>query len=378
MITLNHKEHNITYIYIKLNLIHISSSVKLQPMIESPSDIAKAALLANNALDKTGPMCGLAVVIPVYKEFRFGRIAILLEELDCQTVGRSRFETILVINNPGFRGNEADQKGFKDNLDLMEHIKKQKVQGRLDNVQVINCTGGELPARHIGLARGLGNEVAQLRLSQTETGTNGLIVQMDADASLDPDFLWRLNNIYEANPSAESAGIPRSPLPVDYTSDDLYAQLALQFLRTVIYLMNGRSPKAFNGSTLSFKAYLHQWPEMRSYMGYSLNEDYKLGENLYQGSRFIYTPEPRVFVADRRRLEGFDANLRCGMVSIQPPEPVGIQENMELYLAREEELARSRLDWSRVNQSLVRSGMLLFCQGRTAIGPSQVLKTYSD
>lgn len=347
-------------------------------MIEGPKNIPQAAELMNTQLSQINPDCRFVVVVPVYKEFKFGRITKLLTELDDQTIGRDQFETILVVNNPGFRKEPADEEGFADNLELIDFVELQKLGGRFGNVQVINCTNGELPARHLGLIRGLGNETARIRLAQTSKGENGVIVQMDADASLDTDFLWRLDTVFQSTPSAQSVGIPRSPLPVDYPSDDLYLHLARQFLRTVTCLREGISPGSFNGSTLSFKAYLHQRDEIRTYMGYSMNEDYKLGEDLYKYSRFIYTPEPRIFVADRRRLEGFDANLRCCIAGQVSHLSVQMQDGMKEYFQREEDLARSRLNWDIVNESLVRMGILLFCQGRMAMGEGQMVKTYLE
>lgn len=347
-------------------------------MIERASDIANAAPQILDRLRPVNPDCKIAIVIPVYKEFLHGRIALLLDELSKQTVKTGAFETILVVNNPALNTTPAKQEGFEDNKALIEFLRKQHSLGLFTNVQAVDCTNGELPERHIGLIRGLGNEVACSRMAQTKAGRNGIIVQMDADASVDPDFLEKLEGIYEEVPSTESVSLPISPLPVDYTSDDQYLEYAKQFLRIVTHLREGKNPRVFHGPTLSFKAYLHQKPEIRLYMGYQMNEDYNLGENLYKYSRFIYAPEPRVFVGDRRRAEGFDAMLRAAYnITSDPVRPV-LQDDMIPYLEREETLARSRLDWGKVDQSLVQTGILLFCRGRADIGSSQALKTYHE
>lgn len=347
-------------------------------MIERAKDIAIVAPQILDQLQPVDPDCKIAIVIPVYKEFLHGRIALLLDELSKQTIKSNAFETILVVNNPALNTTPAKQAGFRDNQALIGFLKMQHAMGLLNNVRAVDCTSGELPERHIGLVRGLGNEVACSRMAQTKIGSSGIIVQMDADASIDPDFLDKLERIYNQTPSVQSAAIARSPLPVDYTSDDYYLQLARQFLKLVTSLKEGRNPRSFNGSTLSFRAYLHQKPEIRRYLNYPMNEDYALGEDLLSHSRFVYAPEPRIFTADRKRPEGFDAILRAAYNITSEPVSPTLEDDMLPFLDREAILAKSRLDWDKVDQSLVQAGILLFCRGRADIGPSQVLKTYLD
>lgn len=261
----------------------------------------------NTHLPHVRPSCRAMVVIPVYKEFEYGRLATLLDELSLQ---EEDFETILVVNNPAKTNAEFNKNGYLDNCRLVNYVAKQQEEGRLANVRIIDRTNGQLGSRHLGAARGLGNEIGRLRLEETTEGSSGVLVQLDADVSVAPDFLSALLAHYDANPEVDAIKIPRIPLQVDYSSEDMYLGNAQEFVQSVLLARKGGFDAKISGPTLSFRSRLHKESEYRQYIYWSANEDYRLGLDVSYGSRFALAAYPQVIIGDRKRADGFDANSR--------------------------------------------------------------------
>lgn len=379
--------------------------------------VTEAAHGINDQLPPANPNCEAVVVIPVYKELRDGRILTTLEDLGRQTVGSERFEVILVVNNPVQGDKTYSSMGEIDNRLLLMRLAFEKKGGRLGNVHAIDCTNGELPAKHIGLARGLGAEVAQLRLKQTRKGDQGIVVQLDADVAVDPDFMDLLITNYSQHPDAESAEIRRLPLPMDYISDDLYFGYARYCMGDILSRLKGAGIIGASGPTISFKSYLQQIGAIREYMDAPSNEDYLLGLALSQNSRFYYFSEPVVYPGDRIRPEGYDANMRSVFIKDHLPsglvraafaalreqgyevsqlsipedqyslmsidelseavlermESAGLVQEYQHFLQREWELIRSRMDWDKINPDLIKKGVLMFTLGRMLVGRENAL-----
>jgi len=373
--------------------------------ITSTKQIPEEASRIISLLPPINPSVKIIVAIPVYKEFDSGRIAETLNELQKQTLPRSEFETLLVVNNPRPGFDPYGNTGYEENLKLIAHVSGEKERGSLDNIHVIDATDGRISQRHMGLIRGIGNEVAMERLQSTETGNKGVIVQLDADSSTDPDFLEKLLGEYTNDPTLESATIARLPLPMDYQDEMFYLALANSFKKNV-EAKYGKGTLSASGATISFRAYLQGVPEFRRYMNASMNEDVHQGEQLPRLSRHSLLPEPRVYAGDRKRKEGFDAVIRSvfsgnpvsissfqGLIDIigkthnlsrvvldqeKKPDPFSaiqdlLHNNPSLlekfleYYKRELELVGRRIDLNKANKENVNMGACLFALSRMAL-----------
>lgn len=311
----------------------------------------------------------------------------------------------------------SGRKGLLDNLRFLKYIDEQKKAGYFPNVYVIDCTDGEIPKRHMGLVRGLGQLVAENRLDQTQKGEGGVIIQLDADVSVTPDFVITLLEAYQ-RPSVHSAMIGRIPLPIDFPSDDYYLNYAIKFAQAVVSGLVAQTMLHVkfqgDGPTLSFRAFLHKEDEIRGYMEHSISEDFALGDLLLQAGQMYLLAEPRVYKGDRVRPDGFDSAIRehwppSAVISFQTPEvlirstfkglpfskeqfqsmppnefwqmavvKLGQQDpetmsKLRWYLVREEELARRRMDWDRLNPSLRNPALHIYAFSRLAMGESQML-----
>jgi len=250
--------------------------------------------------------CQAIVVVPVYREFREGFILKLLGSLTEQTVSPDQYEIILVVNNP-----QSADLAREDNKNLIDFIKEKQSHENFPNVRILDCTDGELPARHLGIIRGLGNEVAVSRLEEARIGDEGIIIQLDADTQVDSNFIKTILDFYRSHPNIDSAVIGMSVIPArrNFSGEDYYLGLALQFYENVKAYKNHKSPLAY-GPTISFRARIHKNPDVKDYMNYQSEEDYMLGMILQRHSNFGIAPLPRVYIADRERPEGFDARMR--------------------------------------------------------------------
>lgn len=292
---------------------HISPELK--PISPEPEptitlvNIHEAALSINSLLPSVNTACKAIITIPVYKEFRHGRIADTLQDLAGQTVDSNSYEIVLVVNNPAPEHDKFGMAARQDNTELINYIRQKQTEEMLTNVRIIDCTDGQLPQRHIGLARGLGNEVAAIRFDATQIGDEGIIIQLDGDVSVAPDFLEKILKQYQGDPTLESSLIGKMPLPVDFDGDDYYLGMAEDFMQNVCSHLLSKSVIG-SGQAISFRARIHSNPRFREYIKNNTNEDLMQGLTLPPNSRFRVLAEPRVYVADRIRPEGFDATNR--------------------------------------------------------------------
>lgn len=356
--------------------------------------------------------CEAIAVVPVYREFEGGRIVALLEELKAQNIGSNRFEVILVVNNPTYR---VVLNGAEDNQKLLAYFEERKQRGYFPNMHILNCTNGEIPVRHMGLVRGFGQLVAEDRLDKTKKGDQGVIIQLDADVSVDQNFFSKLLGAYE-DPDVYSAMIGRIPLPIDFISDDYYATYASFFADAVALAISGVSGFTGDGPTLSFRAFIHKQHLNREYIGASYSEDFVLCRSLVKAKQMYLLVEPRVYKGDRVRPDGFDSTRRDEWTAFSPsyrtveallrhafgntsiykgngqfhlmnqikfwhkiatkltakdPETA---KKLQTCLAREGELARRSLDWNGLNPQLRTKGLYLYGFSRLAMGENQKLK----
>lgn len=374
--------------------------------------VNQQAKAINAQLPPVDPLCKAIVVIPVYREYEGGRIAELLHELESQDTGSNRFEVLLVVNNPD-SSYIPGLPGLVDNLRFLDFIGEQKKLGSFPNIHVINCTAGELPVRHMGLIRGLGHLTAQDRLDQTLKGGQGVIVQLDADVSVDPGFVSKLLNAYQ-NPVVHSAMIGRIPLPVDFKSDDCYFTYARQFAQAVATTLDGNSKFLADGPALSFRSFVHKHHLAGNYLSALMSEDFALGRSLQEIGQMFLLAEPRVYKADRVRYDGFDSINRVGYVNMflqrETAETLfrhifkdspgsqtclsssiplteflctvsaklaiadrNIQIRMQAFLDREESLARRSLDWDHLDPGLKTAGLYLYSLSRLIMDEGQKL-----
>jgi hypothetical protein len=390
--------------------MNLETIVKPTGPIDKGSVVNRAREL-NNRLPRVSPKCEAIAVVPVFREFEGGRIMNLLEELQAQYVGSRRFETILVVNNPP-SSDISGLKGLVDNLKFLAHINEQKQAGNFPDVKVLDCSRGEVPKRHMGLVRGLGQLVAEERLDQTETGDKGIIVQLDADVSVDPNFVAKLLKAYQ-DPLVHAAMIGRIPLPMDFLSDDYYITYANRFAEAVESHLTGHVVYSSDGPTLSLRAFRHKDAGVRRYMDKQVNEDFELGDALSENGRFYLLAEPRVYKGDRIRPDGFDSISREAWVKmgllwntaevllnyafINLPVTEGefkfipqsefwqkvktklVAENpegaarLQAYLDHEEVLGRRALDWDNLDPQLRDQALHLYAFSRLAMGDRQML-----
>lgn len=370
------------------------------------------AKVTSGKLTPVSSGCEAIAVVPVYREFEGGRIVALLEELEAQNIGSNRFEVILVVNNPTYR---VVLNGAEDNQKLLAYFEERKQRGYFPNMHILNCTKGEIQAGHMGLVRGFGQLVAEDRLDKTKKGDQGVIVQLDADVSVDQNFFSKLLGAYE-DPDVYSAMIGRIPLPIDFISDDSYATYASLFADAVALAISGVSGFTGDGPTLSFRAFIHKQHLNREYIGASYSEDFVLCRSLVKAKQMYLLVEPRVYKGDRVRPDGFDSTRRdewtwsarsCSYNTSAAllrhafgnnpiyPESFDLMHQVEFWqsvtsqltavdpetamrlqvcLNREEELARRSLDWNGLNPQLRTKGLYLYGFSRLAMGENQKLK----
>ncbi len=373
--------------------------------------ISQRAKEISSQLPPINSQCQAAAVIPVCREFEGGRIMELVKELSSQSVGQNHFEAILVVNNPLTKDSLA-VKSVEDNLKFLVHIDEQKRNGYFPNIHVLDCTNGDLPGRHMGFARGLGQLVAEDRLYKTERGGKGVIIQLDADVSITSGFVSELLGAYK-NIDINSAMIGRIPLPIDFLSDDYYLHYAARFSKYVINNLVQINRFAADGATLSFRAFTHRVPEVREYIRMPVNEDFRLGEELSKFGKMYLLAEPRVYKADRIRPDGFDSGNRDTAVkpsidweaidllisyvfgkryTFQGMRDIFTQsefwkkvriklgekdrdteKKLNFYLSREEQLARVTMDWDNLDINMRDLGLNLYAFSRMAIGEDQIM-----
>lgn len=363
-------------------------------------------------LPHVDPLCQAIMVIPVYREFEGGRLVDLLSEIEGQDVGPGRQETILVVNNSVLSEN-SNNAGRHDNLKFLDYLQDAQRNGRFLQVQVIDSTDGQIPERHMGLVRGLGQLVAEDRLDQTATGERGIIIQLDADVAVAPDFVSQLLQAY-SDPLVRSTMIGRIPLPIDYKSDDYYVAYARQFAYTIATIADGQGSIHTDGPTVSFRASAHKNPSVRNYMTMKISEDFGIGHLLTKYENMYLLAEPRVYKGDRVRPDGFDSARRnvwsqCSIsfdrIALLSRLAFGIDiaflanefkdhppiefwkrlsEKLELEnpalaarfqneLDREEVLARRHLDWDNLNHHYKTSAQYLYAMGRLAMSERRTL-----
>lgn len=395
----------------------LEASVRPTAPIDYYSVFDQAKEISSN-LPPIDPRCEAIAVVPVYREFSGGRIVDLLGEIEAQNVGSRRFETILVVNNP-HKSDISDTNGvdgFLDNRDFLGYFRDQKYAGRFSYIHLINCTRGEISKRYMGLVRGLGQLVAEDRLDRTGNGDQGVIIQWDADVSIEPDFVSRLLEAYKY-PDVYSAMMGRITLPIDFQGEDYYAVYASRYAEAVVSTLDGQSDFSGAGPTLSFRSWLHKKRQVREYIRRGINEDYTLGDSLANAGGMYLLAEPRVYIGDRIRPDGFDSSNRRGWVlehaslktvkkllgyatdytfpdirlseeqfssKFQTAFWLRVKRQLEIKnpqigrklqdcLEREETLARRRMDWDCLDPQLKTKGLYLYALSRMAIGESQML-----
>lgn len=357
------------------------------------------------------PRCEAIAVIPVHREFEGGRLVQLLTELEGQDVPNEQLEVILVVNNRPL-SIEDNNEARLDNLNFLKYFEAARQEGHFSRVRVIDATDGQIPARHMGLIRGLGQLVAEDRLIRTEKGEKGIIIQLDADVAVSPDFVSGLLQAYE-NPTIKAAIVGRIPLAIDFKSDDYYVAFSRQFAYGVATIADGQGSIHTDGATISFRASAHREQGVRRYMNLAYSEDFGIGEALSKSGGMYTLVEPRVYKGDRVRPEGFDSASRhiwaqCslsssrvhllshlafgnGHFSREQFESVPTTQYWQSYtrkleksdpaagrklcdaLTREEVLARQHMDWDNLNPHLRTTGLFLFALSRIAMGEKPLL-----
>lgn len=278
----------------------------------TPDNVAEVATLVNGKLPYPNLETRAVVTIPVCREYHTGRIASLIDQLSNQSLDPKYYEVILSVNNPGRGEVGHDHDTFSDNRELIDYIDNRHVRHELSNVHLIDATDGSLPLRSIGMARGIANEVGSKRLERTWHADPRIIIQLDADVSVEHNFIEQLLSEYVADPAMDMAFLPKLPLPMDYPSDDMYCGYGIDFLEKIDGYSKGRQ-LCYGGPTISFRSDIHSLPEMRKYMQFATNEDYQLSASItgdQMPGRYRLLAMPRVVVGDRMRSDGYDAIMR--------------------------------------------------------------------
>lgn len=204
---------------------------------------------------KTPPAAGLkmAVVIPAYNE---PNLLQTLQSLLDNESSQQAIEVLVIIN---YAENSSSQ--IKDEAEAKAKFLKQWMEKHSSaQLQFYCILIGDLPKKHagVGLARKIGMDEAVQRFHQL--GTDGIIVNLDADCTVSANYLNEILHFYKTNIHIQAANIHyEHPIDESEASEaiilyELYLRYYVEALRYVKY------PYAYHtvGSSFSVKSSIYK------------------------------------------------------------------------------------------------------------------------
>ncbi|MDA9261799.1 glycosyltransferase [Flavobacteriales bacterium] len=157
---------------------------------------------------------GIIVVIPCHNEENVSRT---LDSLNSCTASQCGVKTIIVINQSEIISEEISTQNHKSESEIITW----KANNPVFDVDVIFEKA--LPKKHagVGLSRKIGMDEAVNLFHQIEK--KGIIVALDADCEVEPNYLQEIENHFEKNPKSNGCSIRYAhPLQGKEYSDDVY------------------------------------------------------------------------------------------------------------------------------------------------------------
>lgn len=166
------------------------------------------------ALPAPDPGTDLVVVIPALAE---PDLVATLDSLAAAARPPGAVEVIVVVNDSSAASARTRQLTTRSLAEAREWARRHEAAGFATHV--LDWRG--LPAAHagVGLARKLGLDTGLGRLAATRSG-RGLLVSLDADCRVAPDYLVSIDNFFARHPAAVAASI-RFEHPVDAADAEL-------------------------------------------------------------------------------------------------------------------------------------------------------------
>ncbi|RMG69067.1 MAG: glycosyltransferase family 2 protein, partial [Bacteroidetes bacterium] len=186
---------------------------------------------------------GLVVVIPVHDE---PAVLPTLESLEACPPPQAAVEVILVLNAPADAGAEVHA---RQAATCREIEGWRAVQPRRYGYHILDFP--TLPPKHagVGLARKIGLDEGLDRLEQVEQADSGILVCLDADATVAPSYLQALEAHFGQHPRCEAVSIYfEHPL----SGTDYPASVYAGILRYELYLR-------YYIEGLRYAGYPHAW-----------------------------------------------------------------------------------------------------------------------
>ncbi|MEM7512138.1 MAG: glycosyltransferase [Bacteroidota bacterium] len=177
---------------------------------------------------KPDPFLEMVIVIPAYKE---EQLTVTLESLEANLFeDKHKVEVIIILNN-GIHEEESIQLLNQRVLKECQEWIKENSPGLTIHPVLVQ----DLPKKHagVGLARKIGMDEAVDRLEQVEN-EQGLIICLDADSQVQPNYLQVLMDTHLQYPKMEAFSIRFAhPLEGEAFSSDVYEGIILYelFLR---------------------------------------------------------------------------------------------------------------------------------------------------
>lgn len=277
-----------------------------------------------------GPLCKLAVLVPIYNEDPF-IVERLLSSLEAQQhIDPAEFEVLCLVNNdlPGTTGHDN---AFEANQRVLAMLRNRQHRA---NVVTLDCSsaGCETSANNIGKVRDRLVRTAYERFSAREY--NGVLFHVDADVYLDdPLFLRKaLNGFADPEVIGIAGGKWREAFLDEYPEYDA-EQLrkgfeAIGFAKQCKELSNFVKGKpvlhAFGGSNMFSRCY--ESVEVGSVPHHAVGEDKQFGYRLaaYAQTRgkkiLVQKVEMKVVAAFRisdRTASSFREEIECAMAGEQ-------------------------------------------------------------
>lgn len=274
----------------------------------------------------------VSVVIPVYRELENGNLFRLLEGFACQSSDTDRFELIFVVNNKPEIAGRRDNPVFVENqktLLLLQYLagdvgeipkftrslpQWQRRIFRLTKARGIRCRVIDLStegiARVIGRIRDIGARDVLKRW-----GTDGIIAMLDADVTVGPDYVERILAYF----SERDLGVlilNRDMRPqAEEGADALFYQTHSQERYSQVWQNNfiPSLPRALHGIEVGSPQIVARASALKTIGGVPQKrqgEDFDLSRLLCERFAYRFAPDIVVTVADRARVEGYDAGLR--------------------------------------------------------------------
>lgn len=165
------------------------------------SYLEKHAFCGKEIIEAPLPGLGLVIVIPCFNE---PLLPDTLNSIAACILPQCRTEVIVVINS----SEDSEEKILQQNRFTEIELERWIILNESAGLRYFYLTKDKLPAKDagVGLARKIGMDEAVRRLDEAGN-ENGVIICLDADCMVDPNYLTALENHFILNPDTKGCSI---------------------------------------------------------------------------------------------------------------------------------------------------------------------------